>query len=413
MRWTGTLLPSQSGAHKIITQSDDGIRVWIDGKLVIDDFTGHYVTRDESTVDLRAGVPVSIRVDYFQLDAGASARLLWSSAGLAEEIIPTKNLFTAANPSGLRGPKPPYTSPVVPTDCPDPGVIAIAANGGTDFDMVCTGGTFPIRTSRGLVFWKDTGHDVVPSGKPAWSANGGRNWAPEIHKVGSEYVAYFTTVNGTDVLSIGAAHAMSPLGPYADIGHALVEHPDGVIDATFFQDDDGSRWLFYKIDGNAHGRPTPIFARQLAPDGLSFAPGSQAKQVLVNDPQSWEGGVVEAPWVVKRAGVYYLFYSGNVYDCRHRTGVARANKVDDPYAKHGAPILANNARWVGPGHGSVVTTNAKDYWIYHAWNNAGNGTNGAGRFVLVDRIDWVGGWPAIHGGTPSDTPQPWPGEDGI
>ena len=101
MRWTGTLLPSQSGAHKIITQSDDGIRVWIDGKLVIDDFTGHYVTRDESTVDLRAGVPVSIRVDYFQLDAGASARLLWSSAGLAEEIT----LFVESRASVNAAPK--------------------------------------------------------------------------------------------------------------------------------------------------------------------------------------------------------------------------------------------------------------------------------------------------------------------
>ena len=414
-RWTGTLVPAVTGAHQIVTQSDDGIRVWIDGARVIDDFTGHLVTRDTATVELEAGVPVSIRVEYFQLDLGASARLLWSAvgAGLAEEVIPTKNLLAARTPSGMRGPKPPYTNPVVPFDCPDPGVIAVPAQGGTDYDLVCTGGTFPIRTSRGLVFWRGTGDAIIPSGKPPWAANGNRNWAPEIHAVGAGFVAYFTSVNAADVLSIGAAHATSARGPYTDIGHALVEDAAGVIDATFFEDDDGSRWLFYKIDGNSRGMPTPIFARRLAPDGLSFAAGSQPKQVLVNDPQSWEGGVVEAPWVVKRAGVYYLFYSGNVYDYRYRTGVARAQKVDDAYMKHGAPILANSARWVGPGHGSVAVANAKDYWVYHAWENAGNGTNGAGRFILVDRIDWVSGWPQIHGGTPSDTPQPWPGEDSL
>ena len=40
----------------------------------------------------------------------------------------------------------------------------------------------------------------------------------------------------------------------APVGAPLVEHPDGVIDASFFEDEDGSRWLTYKIDGNAHGR---------------------------------------------------------------------------------------------------------------------------------------------------------------
>jgi beta-xylosidase len=111
--------------------------------------------------------------------------------------------------------------------------------------------------------------------------------------------------------------------------------------------------------------------------------------------------------------MYYLFYSGNVYDYRYRTGVARASSLLGPYTKHGAPILANSAQWVGPGHGSVVAVGAKDYFVYHAWTNAGNGTQvaAAGRQVLVDRIDWQGGWPVIHNGTPSSTPQPWPGDD--
>jgi arabinan endo-1,5-alpha-L-arabinosidase len=109
---------------------------------------------------------------------------------------------------------------------------------------------------------------------------------------------------------------------------------------------------------------------------------------------------------VKRDGTYYLFYSGNVYDHRYRTGVARATTLaGGRYEKHGAPILKNNARWVGPGHGSVVRAGTADYYVYHAWTNAGDGTalRSAGRQVLLDRVRWEGGWPAIHDGAPSTT----------
>ncbi len=402
-RWTGFLVPPVSGSFKLVTENDDGIRVWIGDKRVIDDWQGHFVTRNEATITLEKDVPISIRVEYFELDLKASARLLWSAAGIPEQIIPKERLRAATVASALGGPKPPFTNPVMAFDCPDPGVVATA---GPTYFAVCTGGSFPIRSSRSLVTWSTTGSSILPAGKPAWSANGKRNWAPEIHRVGAGFVAYFTTVDGADVLSIGAATAKDPKGPFTDIGHALVTHPDGVIDATFFEDDDGSRWLLYKIDGNAHGRPTPIFVRRLADDGISFAAGSTAKQVLVND-LAWEGGVVEAPWVVKHAGTYYVFYSGNVYDSRYRTGVARATKLDDPstYVKHGAPILVNNGTWEGPGHGSVVAVGALDYFVYHAWP-AGSTTQ---RQVLVDRIVWEAGWPKIADGTPSHAPQPWPG----
>ncbi|HEY8141178.1 MAG TPA: family 43 glycosylhydrolase [Kofleriaceae bacterium] len=295
--------------------------------------------------------------------------------------------------------KPTYVNPAVGFNCPDPGVL----NDDGRFYMVCTGGRFPIRVSDNLILWEDTGAAILPGGSAAWSANGGRNWAPEIHRVGDRYVAYFTAVNGADVLSIGAAWADSPLGPYTDRGGPLVEDPQGVIDATYFRDpDDGAHYLLYKIDGNAHGQPTPILIRKLAADGLSFA--GAPVEILRNDSGSWEGGVVEAPWLVKRNGTYYLFYSGNVYDGRYRTGVARSDSLVGPYQKHGAPILANDDTWMGPGHGSVVSVNGGDLFVYHAWRVS----DGKGRFVLVDLIDWVDGWPAINDGTPSDDYMPWP-----
>ena len=133
----------------------------------------------------------------------------------------------------------------------------------------------------------------------------------------------------------------------------------------------------------------------------------------MNDGGTWEGGVVEAPWVVKRDGMYYLFYSGNVYDHRYRTGVARAASLHRPVreARRADPREQRALGRARPRHGASPSRGA-DYFVYHAWPNAGNGTHdgGAGRHGLVDRIDWIDGWPSIHDGTPSRTWQPWPGE---
>jgi GH43 family beta-xylosidase len=410
-RFSGLLTAPASATYTIATESDDGVRVWIDGALVIDDWNAHYVTRTEASVALTQGVAVPILVEYFEIDIEASLRLLWSTDGMPEAPIGPEHLEAPAVDSGLPGPKPPYINPVVPFDCPDPGVVAVPEADATAYYMVCTGGTFPIRRSRDLVFWQDTGAALLPAGKPTWAANGFRNWAPEIHHVDDQLVAYFTTVDAADVLCIGAATATDVLGPWVESPGPLVQHPQGVIDATYVEDEAGTPYLVYKIDGNSVGQPTPIFVRQLAADGLGFAPGSMPVQILVNEPATWEGGVVEAPWLVSHEGLWYLFYSGNVYDHRYRTGVARSPALTGPYEKHGAPILANNERWVGPGHGTVLELDGAQYFFFHAWTNAGDGTNlgGAGRNGLLDRIEWVDGWPQIHDGSPSRTWQPWPG----
>jgi GH43 family beta-xylosidase len=413
IRWSGWLTPPHTGTYTMFTDSDDGVRVWIDDALVIDAWTPQYVTRNEAQVELVGGVAVPLRVDYFEIDLEASMRLSWSTDDRPEEVVPNAVLTTIEVPrEDALGPKPPYWNPVVPFDCPDPGVIHVPDAADPGFYMVCTGGTFPIRTSRDLVHWQGTGVEILPNGKPAWAHNGFRNWAPEIHRVGEHFVAYFTTVDGGDTLCLGTAHAETITGPWIESAGPLLTHPSGVIDATFFEDE-GVPYLLYKIDGNAHGQPTPIHIRQLAPDGLSFAPGSTQVQVLVNDPGTWEGGVVEGPWMVKRGGFYYLFYSGNVYDHRYRTGVARSTSLTGPYQKHGPPILTNNERWVGPGHGSVLEIEGMHYFVYHAWSNAGDGTHvqAQGRHGLVDRIEWGDDdWPRIHDGSPSRSLQPWPGE---
>ena len=406
-RFTATLDVPAAGTYGFATRADDGVRLWVGDQLVIDDWRPHFPERHEGTVELAAG-PTPITLEYFEIDLTAELRLTWTPPGGAEELLTADHVQTA--PGRDRAPKPPYANPVVAFDCPDPGVIAVGDP--PVYYALCTGGRFPIRRSHDLVLWEDTGAVVLPDGKPAWAANGGRNWAPEMHQVGDRFVVYYTTVNGANVLSIGAASADSPTGPFTDRGGPLVEHPQGVIDATYVRDG-GKHYLVYKIDGNSVGQPTPNYLRELAPDGLSFAAGSQQVELLRNDPGTWEGGVIEGAWIIERGGTYYMFYSGNVYDHRYRTGVARASSLLGPYEKRGAPILTNDATWVGPGHGSVVEVGDRLYFVYHAWRNNGAGTHdGArGRNILVDEITiGADGWPVIHDGTPSEGLRPWPGD---
>lgn len=414
VRWSGTLAAPVAGEYAFFVTADDGVRVFVDDEKVLEDWTSHAAAESKGTITLTAGAH-ALRVEYFQDTGPARLSVEWQPPGAARGPLPTDALTPATerpkDEAGkvLEGPRPTFENPVVPFDCPDPGVTVVPGEH-VSFFMVCTGGKMRVRRSDDLVRWTDTAGFLLPGGKAAWSANGNRNWAPEIHKVGTKYVAYYTAVNGADRLSIGAASAPAPEGPYTDRGSALVEDPLGVIDATYFEDDDGKRYLYYKIDGNSVGGRTPIFVRELAADGLSFAPGSARVEVLNNDASTWEGGVVEAPWVFKHAGEYFLFYSGNVYDARYRTGVAKSKSPRGPFQKKGAPILANNASWVGPGHGSVFTVHGRDYYFHHAWPALPNGQqdNAKGRQGLVAQITWAAGWPVIAKGTPVTGPQLWP-----
>lgn len=416
VRWTAKLTTTSAGEHAFFVKADDGVRVFVDDRLLVDDWASH-PPKDSSAKVMLAPGEHSLRVEYFQVRGPALLAFEWQPPGGARAAVPEAALVPLADlprddkGSVLEGPRPTFTNPVVPFDCPDPGVLGTIRGDHPLFAMVCTGGSLPVRVSDDLVSWRDTTGSILPGGKASWSANGGRNWAPEIHRVGAKYVAYYTAVNGGDVLSIGCASAPAPEGPYTDCGGPLVQNALGVIDATFFEDPGGKKYLYYKIDGNSVGQRTPIFARELAADGLSFAPGSSAVEVLNNDSATWEGGVVEAPWVVKHGADYFLFYSGNVYDDRYRTGVARAKSPTGPFTKRGAPILGNNASWVGPGHGSVISVHGRDYFFHHAWPALPNGRNdGAkGRLGLVAPIVWAAdGWPTMGSGSPVTTPILWP-----
>lgn len=292
-----------------------------------------------------------------------------------------------------------FANPVVDTDCPDPGV----AHDGTQYVMACTGGRFALRTSPDLVHWTRVGEVLAES--PAWATDS--FWAPELHRVGAGWVAYYSARQAADgSFALGAATASTALGPYADLGRPLLADPSpGVIDAHHFEAPDGRQYLLWKVDGNAIGRATPIYIQELAADGVTLL-GSRTR--LIANDRSWEGELVEGPWMIHHAGTYYLFYSANGYaTTRYAVGVARATSPLGPFTKADQPILTSNTSFAGPGHGSVLHGPSGDWvHVYHAWL-ADHVGEAPGRLVLVDRITWQDGWPRMLS-APSPRSQPLP-----
>jgi PA14 domain len=94
IRWTGKLTPRFGEAYTFFAATDDGERLWVNGQLIIDHYLRHStIPEDVSTaMTLTAGVPVDIKMEYFESGGDASAMLSWSSASEPKAVIPTSAL---------------------------------------------------------------------------------------------------------------------------------------------------------------------------------------------------------------------------------------------------------------------------------------------------------------------------------
>src|SRR6185369_8962822 len=93
--WTGRLQANYSELYNFATTSDDGVRLWIGGELVIDHWNDHAPTIDTGSKWLEAGKWYEIKLEYYENTGVATASLKWSSArqtGGAYQVIPASNL---------------------------------------------------------------------------------------------------------------------------------------------------------------------------------------------------------------------------------------------------------------------------------------------------------------------------------
>src|SRR5215204_2628648 len=81
-RWTGKLVPNVSGKYRLGATADDGLRVYLDGKLIVEDWTEHAPTTRTGEVTLEAGRSYDLKFEYFEGRIGAVAKLVWQPPAL-------------------------------------------------------------------------------------------------------------------------------------------------------------------------------------------------------------------------------------------------------------------------------------------------------------------------------------------
>ena len=92
IRWTGLLRAPRDGKYRFFTLSDDGSRLYIDGKLVVENGGLHAMLEKEGEVELKTG-DHPIRVDFFENSGVAGCVASWTPPGGNKEVIPEKALF--------------------------------------------------------------------------------------------------------------------------------------------------------------------------------------------------------------------------------------------------------------------------------------------------------------------------------
>src|SRR5919199_1644203 len=94
-RWTGKLVPSVSGKYRLGAIADDGVRVFLDGKLVAEDWTEHAPTTVTGEVTLEAGKAYDLKIEYYESKLGAVAKLVWQPPA-AQQAAPYAEAVEAA-----------------------------------------------------------------------------------------------------------------------------------------------------------------------------------------------------------------------------------------------------------------------------------------------------------------------------
>jgi hypothetical protein len=92
-RWTGQIEAPATGTYTFITRSDDGVRLWVNGQQLVNNWTNHSPTDNSGNIDLVAGQKYSIKLEYYENTGGAVSQLSWIYPGQTKQIIPQAYLY--------------------------------------------------------------------------------------------------------------------------------------------------------------------------------------------------------------------------------------------------------------------------------------------------------------------------------
>lgn len=307
-----------------------------------------------------------------------------------------------------------YINPVINRNFADPTPV-FAPDG--NYYVYATNSTVGEKTiniqvakSKDLINWSMLG-DALPH-KPSWADKD--FWAPHVYYNEDRqlyYLYYSGESKNGEGKCLGVATSTNPEGPFQDVGAPLLCGKGFInIDPMSFHDPVSGKHYLYWGSGFE-----PIKVQELSDDLISFKEGSKPIDLIFpitdKDPDNYQR-LVEGAWVVYRDGFYYMFYSGDNCcgeNAHYAVMVGRSKKPTGPFetkaqvtGKGNSVILERNDRWIAPGHNSIITDeNGEDWICYHAIDTEGSPND---RVMLLDKVNYLNGWPEINNGTPTKFP---------
>jgi len=294
----------------------------------------------------------------------------------------------------------------------------VAIKQGDTFYLFCTGRGIICYSSKDLKHWEKE-PSVFPE-KPEWTDQvvpnfGNHIWAPDISFHNSKYYLYYSvSAFGKNTSAIGVA-TNSTLNPkdanyqWEDHGIVIQSVPNrdlwNAIDPNLVFDEDNTPWLSFGSFWNG------LKMVKLNADLLSIAEPQEWYSIakrerdLFKDDDNGGTAALEAPFIFKKNGYYYLFQSWDLC-CRgenstYKVVVGRSKKVTGPYFDKegkslneggGTLVVEGNKNWFGVGHNSVYTFDSKDYNFMHGYDANDNGKPK----LIVNKISWENDWPIIQ-----------------
>lgn len=287
--------------------------------------------------------------------------------------------------------------------------------------LFATGHGIQQMTSRDCKTWTVSSQPVMTV-IPQWtrdSVPGFTNhvWAPDIIRWHDRWwLAYSCSTFGKNGSAIGLLSSSSLKSPIWNDEGCIVtsrEQRDNwnAIDPNFIIDEDDQPWLVWgsfwdgiqmaRLDTTMHlakGEIPRTIARRYSPKDLNRMPNPTSQYAGTN--------AIEAPFIMKHGGYYYLFVSWD-YCCMgskstYRVVVGRSKTVEGPYVDRdgedmreggGTPVIAGDKKeFEALGHCAAYHYDDKDIFICHGYSIAHNGAS-----ILVQRpIRWTAdGWPEI------------------
>lgn len=106
VRWTGEVEIPSTGTYIFHTQTDDGVRLWVNDELIIENWTDHGSTHDSGSINLKGGQRYSIKLEWYENGGGAICQLSWEGPMIPRQIIPSGYLWVGGDRPNAHNPTP-------------------------------------------------------------------------------------------------------------------------------------------------------------------------------------------------------------------------------------------------------------------------------------------------------------------